>query len=221
MLAGCRGLTNFVLAGSLLVMRNKFMSHHIAPRTWEGGLATLWPWVMWCVLGLLVSIAYLVSWVSLNSIRYVQPNRHELTVSNGALTFTTWWKSSGGDAQIATASGQLIVLTCAGPYGDSPCFRKKIDGKWQDFESSLVGKNATAWWMPERPGENSGRLYQLLVGNRIFLSYEDQAKKYQSEYMVGPLLTRLVASFLVFVLVVPFSAYKIVKGIRSSAKLND
>jgi hypothetical protein len=58
-----------------------------------------------------------------------------------------------------------------------PCYLRNKDGENINFKSDVVGKKGTAWWEPVN-GMANGRLYQLEVDGKIFITYEDMAEQY-------------------------------------------
>ncbi len=168
-----------------------------------------WASLLWVMFGALFSGGFFVMWLHSQFAEYRPPTFEELRISSGTLSFTRWWKSSGGDAVIRLDDGNALTLTCGGVFVDSPCFRKQVDGVWMELEGELTGQSAIVWWYPENDNENYGRLYQMKAGNRLLLRYEQQVDWYTKDHKLGR--PHALVSAIVMLLVTVFYARRDLK----------
>lgn len=159
---------------------------------------------LWMVLWLVMSIISFMQWIGFQQLQLEQPEFNTLTVSRGTLSFSTQWKSSGGNAVIREIDGSEIQLTCGGPYYEQECFRTRTI---EDIRRDVSGKTATVWWSPNPNKKLPGLLYQLEVDGRLIYRYADQATKYLDEYRKGPPTSPLVRTAVFLLLTIPSLKY--------------
>lgn len=170
-----------------------------------------WPWAIWLLIGILLSGTFMARWIASQAVEIIIPKFESLKMNHGAIEFSTWWKSSGGDIVIGNEAGREVRITCGGVFVDVPCFRKRKNSVWIDFKDELSGKTATVWWYPDPSTPDFGRLYQLSVEEKIIIGYESQVEAYLADSKRGRPLDFMVA-LVVFFITVPISVRNLIKG---------
>lgn len=118
-----------------------------------------------------------------NATSYVPPKISELEVSSGTISFTHYYKGSGGELIIRDGKS-VIQVTCApvNRRNNFPCYRMGPDAD-TNFKKDVAGKHGKIWWSKVTGrNDDNGRLYQLEVDGKTYISYDFAVKYYSDKY---------------------------------------
>jgi hypothetical protein len=154
----------------------------------------LWLKFAAAVLGVLWILWLSGTWPTNPVVEYSPPNFEQLEISQGILSFTQRSKSSGGEIVLKLDDGKKLILSCSPPNTtvDSclSLYRDYVGQKYGEadrYKDLYPEKRVIAWWMaePDWPGNGHGRIYQMEIDGRLFLSYPMQVEYYVKHHRIG------------------------------------
>lgn len=114
---------------------------------------------------------------------YTPPLLGNLVVATGTISFSEVYKGRGGELLLNDGKS-VLKLTCVHINSDSglPCYSIGQD-KTGGFSKDILGKKAKVWWAPlSGLGNVNGRVYQLEVDGKTYLSYDQMATYYSEQF---------------------------------------